>query len=63
MASAQQLTDIGISRGHAYDILAGRAVPSLATALRIFDATGERFGILKDKSPEFISELRGKEAA
>lgn len=60
--SAQQLIDLGISRTHAYDILGEREEPSLAVALKIYDATGEQFGLLKGKSPEFIAELR-REAA
>lgn len=60
--SAQQLIEVGISRTHAYDILGEREEPSLAVALRIYDATGERFGLLKGKSDDFIAELR-REAA
>lgn len=58
MASVQQLIDIGISRTHAYDILAGRQEPSLRKAIEIFDATGERFGILKSLTPTEIEPLR-----
>lgn len=47
-----------ISRTHAYDIIAGREDPSLAVALRIYDATGERFGILKNLTPNEIEPLR-----
>lgn len=63
MASAQQLIDgANISRTHAYDILADREAPSLAVALRIFDATGEKFGILKGLADSSIADLR-KQAA
>ena len=60
--SAQQLIETGISRTHAYDILAGREEPSLTTALKIYSATGERFGLLKGLTESAISELR-REAA
>ena len=63
MASAQQLIDIGISRSHAYDILAERQEPSLKVAFDIYDATGEQFGILKGLSEGAIKELRPKAAA
>jgi DNA-binding phage protein len=52
----------GISRTHAYDILAGREEPSLAVALRIYDATGAQFGILKGLAQDTIKDLR-KQAA
>jgi DNA-binding phage protein len=62
--SAQQIIDgAGISRTHAYDILAGREEPSLAVALRIYDATGAQFGILKGLARETINDLRQKVAA
>lgn len=60
--SAQQLIELGISRTHAYDILGEREEPSLGIALKIYDAFGERFGLLKGKTEEFIAELR-REAA
>lgn len=63
MASTQQLIDAGISRTHAYDILAGREQPSLKTAFQIYDATGERFGLLKDLNEDVIEQLRPKAAA
>lgn len=63
MATAQQLIELGISRGHAYDILGERQSPSLPTAFRIYDATGAQFGILKGLSKETIEELRPKAAA
>lgn len=62
MASAQQLIDLNISRTHAYDIIAGREEPSLAVALRIYDATGEKYGILKGLAESSIADLR-KQAA
>ena len=61
--SAQQLIELGISRGHAYDILAERQEPSLAKAFLIYDATGAQFGILKGLSKETIEALRPKAAA
>jgi DNA-binding phage protein len=62
--SAQQLIEAaGISRTHAYDILAGREVPSLKVAIDIYDATGSQFGILKDLPRETVEQLRPKAAA
>lgn len=62
--SAQQLIDgAGISRTHAYDIIAEREEPSLAVAFRIYEATGAQFGILKGLSESAIEELRPKAAA
>ena len=51
-----------ISRTHAYDIIAGRQEPSLAVALRIYDATGERFGILRGLADSSIADLRRQAA-
>lgn len=63
MASAQQVIEAaGISRTHAYDIVAGRQEPSLAVALAIFDATGERYGILKGLADSSIADLRRQAA-
>lgn len=56
--SAQTLIELGISRGHAFDIIAGRQKPSLAMALRIYDATGVTYGLLKGLLPETIEALR-----
>lgn len=53
----------GISRTHAYDILAGRETPSLKVAFQIYDKTGAQFGILKDISKQLIEQLRPKAAA
>lgn len=63
MASAQQLIDIGISRGHAYDILAGRQVPSLKTSLKVYDALGEKIGVIANLDDEAIEQLRQNRAA
>lgn len=63
MASVQQLIDIGISRTHAYDIIAEREAPSLTSAFKIYDATGSQFGILKGLSKKTIEELRPRAAA
>jgi hypothetical protein len=63
MASVQQLMDIGISRSHAYDILAERQEPSLRVAFEIYDATGEQYGILKGLSESALKELRPRAAA
>jgi hypothetical protein len=61
--SAQALMDAaGISRTHAYDILAGREDPSLAVAVKIYDATGAQFGILRGCAETTIADLR-KQAA
>ena len=56
--SVQQLIDAGISRTHAYDILAGREKPSLAVALRIYDATKAQLGILRGLPRSTIEQLR-----
>lgn len=62
--SAHAIMDAaGISRTHAYDILAEREVPSLPVAFRIYDATGESFGLLKGLPAETIEQLRPKAAA
>lgn len=63
MVSAQQLMDLGISRGHAYDILAGRQTPGLKTAFLIYDGLGAKLGILADLDPETIEKLRQRAAA
>ena len=62
MASVQQLTELGISRTHAYDILAEREPPSVGNALKIYDATGEQFGLLKGLEPDAIEKLRENNA-
>ena len=51
-----------ISQSHAHMILSGDRQPSLAVALKIYDATGQQFGILKGLSPDTIAEIR-KQAA
>lgn len=57
--SAQAIMEAaGISRTHAYDILAEREEPSLKLALRIYDGTGEQFGLLKGLPVETIEQLR-----
>lgn len=53
----------GISRTHAYDILAEREAPSLKVAFQIYDQTGAQFGILKGISKQLIEQLRPKAAA
>lgn len=64
MISGEQLrVATGISRGHAYDIVAGRQEPSLKTALLIYDKTGEKFGLLEGQDDDFIDRLRLKAAA
>jgi hypothetical protein len=61
--SAQDIIEAaGISRTHAYDILAEREEPSLAVALKIYDRTGAAFGILKGLADTTIADLR-KQAA
>jgi hypothetical protein len=52
----------GISRTHAYDILAGREPPSIKIALLLYDETGEQFGLLKDLSPDAIEQIRSNAA-
>jgi hypothetical protein len=61
--SAQAIIDAaGISRTHAYDILAEREVPSLKVAFDIYDATGAQFGILKGCAETTIEDLRRQAA-
>ena len=48
----------GISRTHAYDILAGREQPSLRLAFQLYDETGEQFGLLKGLPAETVEQLR-----
>jgi hypothetical protein len=56
--SAQRIMDVaGVSRTHAYDILAEREDPSLSVALRIYAETNYKFGLLKGLSESAISEL------
>jgi hypothetical protein len=64
MASAQEIIDAaGISRTHAYDIIAKREAPSLKVAFDIYDGTGEKFGILEGLDEGTIEKLRPKAAA
>lgn len=49
-----------ISQSFATQILDGSRSPSLAIALRIYDATGDQFGLLKDLPAETIEQLRPK---
>jgi hypothetical protein len=58
MASTPQLIDAGISRTHAYDILAGREQPSLKVAFQIYDATGVQLGILKGLPKDAVEQIR-----
>lgn len=52
----------GISVGYASMLLSGeRASCSLSVALKIYDATGEQFGILKGLSPDTIAALRSNQ--
>jgi transcriptional regulator with XRE-family HTH domain len=53
----------GISQSYASMILSGDRTPSLEIALRIYDQTGQQFGILKGLSDSAIDELRGRAAA
>jgi len=54
----------GISVPYASQLLSGaREGCSLATALKIYDATGLQFGILIGLTPEEIEPLRRKAAA
>lgn len=49
----------GISLGYASMLLSGdRTTCSVAIALKIYEATGLQFGILKDLTPEQIEPLR-----
>ena len=62
--SAQAVMEAaGISRTHAYDIIAKREAPSLAVAFKIYDATGERFGLLDGLDQITVEKLRPKAAA
>ena len=51
-----------ISESYATQLLSGERGASLPTALKIYDATGLQFGLLRGLSPETIEELR-REAA
>jgi len=51
-----------ISEAFACQLLNEKRGASLPVALKIYDATGEQFGVLKGLSPETIAELR-KQAA
>ena len=51
-------TRAGISDVFAWQVLNGKRTPSLNVALRIFDATGLQFGILKGVSKRTIDDLR-----
>ena len=56
---ATKLSELaGISLGHASMILSGDRQPSLAVALRIYDATELQFGILKGLPKETVEQLR-----
>ena len=48
----------GISRSYACEIVNGKRRPSLATALRIYDATGLRFGQLAGLGKRDIEAAR-----
>lgn len=48
---------VGISVPYASQIISGDRVPPQATALRIFRATGERFGALKGATEAEIKVL------
>lgn len=50
----------GISEGYACQLINGTRGASLVTALKIYDRTGHRFGILRELSAETIEELRPK---
>lgn len=52
-----------INPGYATQILDGTRTPSLSMALKIYDATGLQFGILKDLPKETVEQLRPKAAA
>lgn len=53
----------GISLGYASMLLSGeRKTCSLAIALKIYDATGLQFGILKGLDPETVETLRGTQS-
>jgi transcriptional regulator with XRE-family HTH domain len=62
--SYKELADkAAISQSFATQILDGSRSPSLAIALRIYDATGLQFGILAGVNKETIEDLRPKAAA
>jgi len=54
---------MGIGKGYAHDLATGRRQPSLALALRILKATGDKLGPFKDASPSQIKALSSLPAA
>jgi transcriptional regulator with XRE-family HTH domain len=52
-----------ISVPYASQLLSGERGASLGMAIKIYDATGLQFGILKDLPSETIEQLRPKAAA
>lgn len=57
--SVQAIMDAaGISRTHAYDILAEREEPSISVALKIYDETGAKLGILNGLPPSAVEQIR-----
>lgn len=48
----------GISRTHAYDILAEREEPSLKVAFDIYDKTGAQLGILNGLPKDAVEQIR-----
>lgn len=66
--SSRELAErAGISWAYASQLLSGdlvkRRTPSLAVALKVYDATGLQLGILTGLSEQTINELREKVAA
>lgn len=53
----------GISLSYATQLIGGEREASLAMAFKIYDATGHKFGLLKDLAPDTIEQLRPKAAA
>jgi transcriptional regulator with XRE-family HTH domain len=49
-----------ISESYATQLLSGSRGASLVVALKVYDATGLQFGLLKDLPQETIEQLRPK---
>lgn len=48
----------GVTPAYARMLIAGTRTPSLAVALRIYDATGEKFGLLRGLDDNGIETAR-----
>lgn len=59
MITAQQIAEAGqVTPAYARMILAGSRTPSLATALRIYDATGSKLGPIANLDAQEVEAAR-----